>query len=93
MRLRSGQSREKPCASVSYHLDALTLTISGWSRVEIETAIERLIELLDSDDALSADLEPDAESCRLGDGLPGDLTDAEADQPTHRLRAGRRLRR
>ncbi len=72
--------------------EALTLTISGWSRSEIETAIERLIELLDSDEASSVDLEPDAETC-MGDGLAGDMTDAEVDQPVARLRIGHRLRR
>ena len=72
--------------------EALTLTIGGWSRVEIETAIERLIELLDSGDASSADLEPDAETC-IGYGLPGDVTDAETDQPILRLRVSHRLRR
>ena len=72
--------------------EALTLTISGWSRVEIETAIERLIELLDSGDASSTDLEPDAETC-VGDGLPGDMSDAESDLPVVCFRVGRRLRR
>ncbi len=72
--------------------EALTLTIGGWSRVEIETAIEHLIELLDASEASSVDLEPDAETC-VGDGLSGDMTDAEADQPIGRLRVGHRLRR
>ena len=72
--------------------EALTLTIGGWSRSEIETAIERLIELLNADEVSSVDLEPDAETC-MGDGLPGDMTDAEADQPIYSLRVGRRLRR
>ena len=39
--------------------EALALTIGGWSRPEIETAIEQLIELLDDKDAPIADLEPE----------------------------------
>ena len=72
--------------------EALTLTIGGWSRSEIETAIEHLIQLLDASEASSVDLEPDAETC-VGDGLPGDMSDAESDQPIVRFRVGRRLRR
>jgi len=47
-----------------------------WSRDEIETAIETLIELLDAADAPGEDLEPDAE-CGRGDLLLGDPADAE----------------
>lgn len=39
--------------------EALALTIGGWSRPEIETAIERLIEMLDGQDASLIDLEPE----------------------------------
>ena len=60
--------------------DALALTISGWSRAEVEVAIERLIEMLDGQDAPVADLEPDSElEDGPGDGRIGDTQDAEID--------------
>ena len=61
-----------------------------WS--EIEAATERLVEPLDSGNASAVDLEPNAETC-VGDGLPGDMTDAEAERPIARFRVGHRLRR
>ena len=39
--------------------EALALTVGGWSRPEIETAIEQLIELLDGQDVSLVDLEPE----------------------------------
>ena len=72
--------------------EATTLTIGSWSRAEIETAIECLIELLDTDDASPADLEPEVEMVG-GPVLPANCEGAETDQPLDRFRVGRRLRR
>lgn len=58
------------------HPESVALNVAAWSRDEIETAIETLIELLDAADAPGEDLEPDAE-CGRGDLLLGDPADAE----------------
>ena len=42
--------------------EALAFTVEGWSRPEIETAIERLIDVLDGSDAHLADREPETKT-------------------------------
>jgi hypothetical protein len=70
---------------------SLTWTIAGWSRAEIETAIEQLISLLDATDAADDDREPDPEG-EVDSRLPGDPDDAEENAPIPNFRITRRLR-
>jgi hypothetical protein len=70
---------------------SLALTIAGWPRAEIETAIEQLISLLDTADVADEDREPDPE-CGTPNSLPGSPDDAEEDVPTPNFRVTRRLR-
>lgn len=66
------------------------LTAAGWSRPQIEAAVEWLIALLDAQDP-DADLEPDPEGER-DDGLVGEEDDAEEALPLERVRVARRMR-
>lgn len=42
--------------------EALAFTVAGWSRPEIEIAIDRLIDVLDGSDAHLADREPETKT-------------------------------